>query len=189
LGIDEVACAMRPLGQGETETMTLATFRFSHSTASPMVTNTRRIRKAPSGASPGKATSQRRRNEDAARKSKEDSLSEFSSTSEEEQEDDVEETPHSTTNTGAQSNFSLPTHTTSGRGSDEGGPLSTSLRPADSIEVSLKPQQHLTAFLNKLYKYAYTLVTLIRSMVNDRSTNDLIRWTNDGLNFIGTFAS
>jgi hypothetical protein len=32
------------------------------------------------------------------------------------------------------------------------GTLTETVRPAESIEISMKPQQNLTAFLNKLYK-------------------------------------
>jgi heat shock transcription factor len=41
------------------------------------------------------------------------------------------------------------------------------------IEISLKPQQNVAAFLNKLY-----------NMVNDRNSNELIRWSEDGTSFL-----
>lgn len=42
-------------------------------------------------------------------------------------------------------------------------------------EISLKPQPDVAAFLVKLY-----------NMVNDRNSNDLIRWADDGCSFLGT---
>lgn len=49
----------------------------------------------------------------------------------------------------------------------------TAQRPLPDIEISLKPQQNVPAFLNKLY-----------NMVNDRHSNTMITWSDDGTSFL-----